>query len=97
MAIEVVNGTPAQGLEFTVCGFVNGSAVPPMWSGRLAPMDQSGSSVSVPVSGFISYGIGFYTVGWLPDNGWAIAWSPQVTDNTVVTLAIDVTANASHT
>jgi hypothetical protein len=56
-------------------------------------MDQSGSSVTVPVSGYVSYGIGFYTVGWLPDNGWAIAWSPQVTDNTTVTLAIDVTAN----
>ena len=93
MAIEVVNGTPAQGLEFTVCGYVNGSASPPLASGRLAPMDQQGSSVTVPVSGYVSYGVGFYTVGWLPNNGWAIAWSPQVTDNTTVTLAIDVMAS----
>jgi hypothetical protein len=32
-------------------------------------------------------------VGWLPNDGWAIAWSPEVTDNTIVALAIDVMAN----
>lgn len=93
MAIEVVNGTPAQGLEFIVCGYVDGSANPPMWSGRLAPMDQTGSSVMVPVSGFVTYGVGFYTVGWLPNDGWAVAWSPQVTDKTTVSLTIDVMAS----
>jgi len=93
MAIEVVNGTPAQGLEFIVCGYVEGSAVPPMWSGTLAPMDQDGSSATVQVSGFVSYGVGFYTVGWLPNSGWAVAWSPEVTDNTTVSLAIDVMAS----
>ena len=93
MAIEVVNGTPAQGLEFTICGYVDGSANPPMWSGLLAPMGQDGSKVMMNVSGFESYSVGFYTVGWLPNNGWAIAWSPEVTDNTIVSLAIDVMAN----
>jgi hypothetical protein len=93
MAIEVVNGTPAQGLEFTVHGFINGSAAPPMWSGRLAPMNHSGSMVKVPVSGYVTYAVGFFPVGWLPNNGWALAWSPQVTDNTTVALTIDVMAN----
>jgi hypothetical protein len=45
------------------------------------------------VSGYESYAVGFYTVGWLPNDGWAIAWSPEVTDNTIVALAIDVMAN----
>lgn len=93
MAIEVVNGTPAQGLEFTICGYVNGSANPPMWSGTLAPMGQDGFKVMMDVSGFETYSVGFYTVGWLPNDGWAIAWSPEVTDDTVVSLTIDVFAN----
>lgn len=93
MAIEVVNGTPAQGLEFTICGYVDGSANPPMWSGGLAPMGQPGDRMMMQVSGFESYGVGFYTVGWLPNNEWAIAWSPEVTDDTIVALAINVMAN----
>jgi hypothetical protein len=92
MAIKVVNGTPAQGLEFTICGYVDGSANPPMWSGNLAPMGQEGSIVPMDVSGYETYAVGFYTVGWLPNNEWAIAWSPQVTDNTTVSLSIDVLA-----
>jgi hypothetical protein len=93
MAIQVVNGTPAQGLEFTICGYVDGSANPPMWSGSLAPSGQSGDSISMAVSGYETYAVGFYTVGWVPNDGWAIAWSPEVTDQTTVTLAIDVYAD----
>ena len=92
MAITVVNQTSAVGLEFVISAYVDGSGMPPMWSGNLAPSGQDGSSVVVDVSGYESYAVGFYTVGWLPDNGWAIAWSPQVTDKTTVALAINVFA-----
>jgi len=92
MAITVVNSTPAQGLEFTICGYVDGSANPPMWSGTLQPMNQPGSQVVMDVSGYESYAVGFYSVGWVPNDGWAIAWSPQVTDKTTVALAINVFA-----
>lgn len=92
MAITVVNQTPAQGLEFTICGYVDGSANPPMWSGSLSPVNTSGYQIDMEVSGYMTYAVGFYTVGWQPDNGWAIAWSPQVTDKTTVALAINVMA-----
>ncbi len=92
MAIEVVNGTNAQGLEFLICGYVDGSANPPMWSGTLAPSGQSGGSVSMEVSGYETYAVGFYPVGWAGDS-MAIAWSMEVTDKTTVTLAIDVYAD----
>ena len=93
MAIEVVNSTNGQNLEFFICGYVNGSATSPMWSGNLAPSGQQGYQVSMDVSGYESYGVAFYTVGWLPDEGWAYAMSPEVTDNTLVELAINVQAN----
>jgi hypothetical protein len=93
MAIEVVNSTPAAGLEFYICGYVNGSATTPLWSGSLAPSGQDGYQISMPVSGYMSYGVGFYTVGWLPDDGWPVAMSPEVTDQTLVELAINVQAN----
>ena len=89
MAITVVNGTPAQGLEFTICGYVDGSANPPMWSGSLNPSGQDGSSVVVDVSGYVTYAVGFFPVGWLPNNEAAFAASPQVTDKTTVVLAIN--------
>ena len=92
MAITVVNATSAVNVEFMVCGYVDGSANPPMWSGSLTPMNTSGSQIVMDVSGYESYAIGFYTVGWVPNDGWAIAWSPQVTDNTTVALAINVFA-----
>ena len=44
------------------------------------------------MSGYETYAVGFYTVGWLPNDQWAIAWSPQVTDKTSVALAINVFA-----
>jgi hypothetical protein len=93
MAIEVVNSTPAQNLEFFIVGYVNGSATDPLWSGNLAPSGQDGYQVSMPVSGYESYGVAFYTVGWLPNNEWAYALSPEVTDQTLVELAINVEAN----
>jgi hypothetical protein len=92
MAIEVVNSTPADGLEFFICGYVDGSATSPLWSGGLRPSGQDGYQVSVNVSGYMSYGVAFYTVGWLPNNQWAYAMSPEVTDNTLVQLAINVQA-----
>ena len=92
MAITVVNETSAIGLEFMVCGYVDGSANPPMWSGTLQPMNQQGSQITMDVSGYETYAVGFYTVGWLPNDQWAIAWSPQVTDQTTVALAINVFA-----
>jgi hypothetical protein len=91
MAITVVNGTPAQGLEFTICGYIDGSANPPMWSGSLTPIYTSGYQVQMEVSGYDSYSVGFYTVGWQGDN-WAITWSQPVADGTSVTLAINVLA-----
>jgi hypothetical protein len=93
MAIEVVNSTPAGGLEFFICGYVDGSATSPLWSGGLQPSGQDGYQVSVNVSGYMSYGVAFYTIGWLPNNQWAYAMSPEVTDNTLVELAINVEAN----
>jgi hypothetical protein len=89
MAITVVNGTPAQGLEFSICGYVDGSANPPMWSGSLQPSGQDGSQNVIEVSGYITYAVGFFPVGWLPNNESTFAWSPQVTDKTTVALAIN--------
>ncbi len=91
MAITVVNSTPAQGLEFTICGYVDGSANPPMWSGSLTPMNTSGSQIDMDVSGYDNYSVGFYTVGWNGDD-WALAWSQQVQDGATVALAINVFA-----
>ena len=88
MAITVVNGTSATGLEFMVFGYVDGSANPPMWSGSLNPSGQQGSSNVIDVSGFISYGISFFPVGWVQE-GAAFALSPQVTDQTTVVFAIN--------
>jgi hypothetical protein len=92
MAITVVNSTPGQGLEFSICGYVDGSANPPMWSGTLQPMNTPGSQVEMQVSGYETYAVGFYPVGWLPNDGFPIVWSPQVTDRTTVALAINVFA-----
>ena len=92
MAIEVVNSTPAGGLEFFICGYVDGSATPPLTSGYLEPSGQPGYQASMAVSGYESYGVAFYTVGY-SDTGTAYAMSPQVTDNTLVELAINVEAN----
>jgi hypothetical protein len=89
MAITVVNGTSATGLEFQVYGYVDGSANPPMWSGSLQPSGQQGSSNVIEVSGFVTYGVSFFPVGWVPNDGAANAWSPQVTDNTSVVFAIN--------
>jgi hypothetical protein len=89
MAITVVNQTSAVGLEFVVCAYVDGSGTPPLWSGTLAPSGQDGSSVVMDVSGYITYGVGFWPVGWLPNDQMSIAWSPQVTDQTTVALAIN--------
>jgi hypothetical protein len=92
MAIEVVNTTPAAGLEFFIVGYVDGSATSPLWSGNLAPSGQDGYQVTVDVSGYMTYGVAFYTVGWLPNNEWAYAMSPEVTEATLVELAINVLA-----
>lgn len=89
MAITVVNGTPATGVEFMICGYVDGSANPPMWSGSLQPYPQDGSQNVMEVSGFETYGIGFYSVGY-NGNDMAVAWSPEVTDETTVSLTIIV-------
>lgn len=89
MAITVVNKTSAVGLEFMVCGYVDGSANPPMWSGSLNPAGQDGSSIVMDVSGYVTYGVGFFPVGWLPNNETSFAWSPQVTDDTTVVFAFN--------
>ncbi|HEX8187173.1 MAG TPA: hypothetical protein VF586_02410 [Pyrinomonadaceae bacterium] len=89
MAITVVNQTSATGVEFLVCGYVDGSANPPMWSGSLQPSGQEGSQNVIEVSGYVTYAVGFFTVGWLPNNETSFAWSPQVTDQTTVALAIN--------
>jgi hypothetical protein len=89
MAITVVNQTSAVGVEFLVFGYVDGSANPPMWSGNLNPSGQDGSQNVVDVSGFVTYGVSFFPVGWEPNNQPSFARSPQVTDNTTVALAIN--------
>jgi hypothetical protein len=91
MAITVVNGTPAQGLEFSICGYVDGSANPPIWSGSLTPIYTSGYQIDMEVSGYDTYSVGFYIVGWNGDN-WPITWSQPVADGTMVSLAINVLA-----
>ena len=88
MAITVVNDTSATGLEFMICGYVDGSANPPMWSGSLQPSGQEGSQNVIEVSGFVTYAVGFFPVGF-QNNETSIAWSPQVTDKTTVELAIN--------
>ncbi|HWS87400.1 MAG TPA: hypothetical protein VN282_10565 [Pyrinomonadaceae bacterium] len=89
MSITVANNTSATGVEYMICGYVDGSANPPMWSGSLNPSGQSGSSNVVDVSGFVTYAVGFFPVGWL-QNETSIAWSPQVTDQVLVALNINV-------
>ncbi|HEX8560949.1 MAG TPA: hypothetical protein VF668_22845 [Pyrinomonadaceae bacterium] len=91
MAITVVNATPAQGLEFSICGYVDGSANPPMWSGSLGPVNTSGSQIQMDVSGYDAYSVGFYIVGWNGDN-WPVTWSKQVPDDSTVSFAINVFA-----
>jgi hypothetical protein len=91
MAITVVNQTSAIGLEFMVCGYVDGSANPPMWSGSLTPINTSGYSIQMEVSGYDSYGVGFYTVGY-NGNDLPITWSNPVADGTMVSLAINILA-----
>jgi hypothetical protein len=93
MAIEIVNSTNAPGLEFTVFGYTNGSATP-IASGNLAPMDQPNSSIMVPVSGYETYGVSFYPVGWSAStNATSFCSTPEITDKTIVQLSIDVEAN----
>ena len=92
MAITVVNGTNAENLEFTINGMTDGSGTP-MWSGNLAPANQQGSQQVMEVSGFETYQVVFYTVGWTGPNSAASASSPEVTDAVIVALNIDVLAN----
>jgi ribosomal protein S6E (S10) len=54
MAITVVNGTNAEGIEFTINGMTDGSGTP-MWSGSLTPAGQQGSQIVQDVSGFETY------------------------------------------
>ena len=89
MSITVANNTSAVGVEFMICGYVDGSANPPMWSGSLNPSGQDGSSIVVDVSGYVTYAVGFFPVGWLPNNQTSFAWSPQVTDQVIVAIAIN--------
>ncbi|HMV50468.1 MAG TPA: hypothetical protein PLD20_31905 [Blastocatellia bacterium] len=94
MAIQVVNSTNAAGLEFFIVGYTNGSGTTiPGASGSLTPSGQEGSSISMSVSGYESYGVGYWSVGWLPNDQMAVAMSPEVTDDTIVELAINVMAN----
>lgn len=92
MAITVVNGTNAEGIEFTINGMTDGSATP-MWSGSLNPAGQQGSQQVQEVSGFETYQVVFYPVGYAGPNQWTAASSPQVTDSVIVAFNIDVFAN----
>lgn len=92
MAITVINGTNAEGLEFTINGMTDGSGTP-MWSGSLNPSGQQGSQQVMEVSGFETYQVVFYPVGWTGPNSAAVAASPQVTDKVLVAFNIDVMAN----
>jgi hypothetical protein len=90
MAITVVNGTNATGVEFMINGMTDGSGTP-MWSGSLNPSGQDGYQNVMEVSGFETYTVAFYTVGYNGDNI-ASATSPEVTDATAVWLSIEVFA-----
>jgi len=92
MAITVVNGTNAENLEFIINGMTDGSGTP-MWSGNLAPMNQPHSTIVMDVSGFETYQVVFFPVGWTGENQFAGATSPQVTDSVIVAFNIDVFAN----
>lgn len=88
MSITVANNTSAVGVEFLICGYVDGSANPPMWSGSLTASGENGSSIVVDVSGYMTYAVGFFPVGWVQD-GISYAWSAQVTDQVTVAIAIN--------
>jgi hypothetical protein len=92
MAITVVNGTTAENLEFIINGVTDGSGTP-MWSGNLSPMEQPNSTLVMEVSGYETYTVAFFPVGWTGPNTAAMATSPEVTDNTIVALNIDVDSN----
>ena len=92
MAITVVNGTNAEGIEFNINGMIDGSAVP-MWSGSLTPAGQQGSQIVQDVSGFETYQVVFYPVGYTGPNESTSASSPEVTDSVLVAFNIDVFAN----
>ena len=92
MAITVVNGTNAENLEFMINGVTDGSGTP-MWSGNLSPMDQPNSTIVMDVSGYETYTVSFFIVGWTGTDQVASATSPEVTDNTIVALNIDVDSN----
>jgi hypothetical protein len=92
MAITVVNGTNAENLEFTINGMTDGSGTP-MWSGNLSPAGQQNSQIVIDVSGFETYQVVFYPVGYTGPNEAASASSPQVTDSVIVAFNIDVLAN----
>lgn len=92
MAITVVNGTNAEGIEFTINGMVDGSAVP-TWSGSVNPAGQQGSQQVMEVSGFETYQVVFYPVGYTGSNELASASTPEVTDDVIVAFNLDVIAN----
>ena len=92
MAITVVNGTNAENLEFVINGMTDGSGTP-MWSGNLSPMNHPNSSIVMDVSGYETYQVVFFQVGWTGTNQMASATSPEVTDSVIVALNIDVLAN----
>ncbi len=92
MAITVVNGTNAEGIEFTINGMTDGSGTP-MWSGNLSPMGQPNSTIVIEVSGYETYTVDFFIVGWTGTDQIASATSPEVTDQTTVALNVDVYAS----
>ena len=92
MAITVVNGTNAENIEFLIMGVTDGSGTP-MWSGNLSPMGQPNSTLVMDVSGYETYRISFFPVGYTGPNSAAFAMSPDVTDETIVALNIDVDSN----
>ena len=92
MAITVVNGTTAENLEFMINGVTDGSGTP-MWSGNLSPMGQQNSTIVMDVSGFETYTVDFYPVGQTGTDQTPVATSPEVTDNTIVALNLDVDSN----
>lgn len=92
MAITVVNGTNAEGIEFTINGMTDGSATP-MWSGSLNPVGQQGSQQVMEVSGFETYQVVFYPVGYTGSNQLASASTPEITDEVLVAFNLDVEAN----
>lgn len=94
MAIEIVNSTDAPQIGYQILGYSDPNAsgvLIPGASGVLTPSGQEGFKEVVQVSGYELYSVLFSPIGF--QGGPGTAASPQITDSTLVQLAIVVEAD----